>query len=307
MPGQGGDSAGTGGSAVGGGRGWKPELSMARLLRSRSRERCQFEGAPYRYPWPYSWARPLKHAFTMWLRHGQRPVGQGRPAGYQVGDWVRVKDADAVRATLDADDRLRGLWFAVNQWGHCGRTYQVERVVRRMLTDSLWARPVSATVALAGATCDSPDGSPGCGRACSLYFREEWLEPASGPGEPARPVTGEGGTGLAIGSQDQAAHGARHGRATVRTPGEIRATLDRHGRRDGVVFSENMWAYCGQAHQVARPLEHLTPLPAWKRPAGEWFILDGVRCDGSPLGGAGACDRNCALFWHRDWLVLEEA
>ena len=38
-------------------------------------------------------------------------AGEGKPSRYAVGDWVRVKDAEAIRATLDQHDTLRGMAF----------------------------------------------------------------------------------------------------------------------------------------------------------------------------------------------------
>jgi hypothetical protein len=93
------------------------------VLRARPRERCQFENSFYVRDWPYNLARGARHAVLLFLRHAERPVAQGRPSSYQVGDWVRVKDAGAVRATLDSRDCLRGLRFTAVQSAYCGRTY----------------------------------------------------------------------------------------------------------------------------------------------------------------------------------------
>jgi len=198
-----------------------------------------------------------------------------------VGDWVRVKAPEAIRATLDDAARLRGLWFTTNQSAYCGHTYQVERVVRRILGDDFRVRSISGTVALAGAVCDGLDGSVGCGRACSLFFRDEWLEPSADLAD-ARTLS------LVV---------------RVKPLEEIESTLDRNGRLEGISLSNEMAAYSGNLYQVLRKVEDLwVELPHWKKRRGEWYVLDGVRCSGEPLGSEGACDRNCGLLWHRAWL-----
>jgi hypothetical protein len=43
-----------------------------------------------------------------------------------------------------------------------------------------------------------------------------------------------------------------------------------------------------------------------RKPTARWHILDGLRCDGSPLGSGGPCDRWCPLLWHESWLERPE-
>ncbi|TMQ13563.1 MAG: GNAT family N-acetyltransferase [Deltaproteobacteria bacterium] len=54
----------------------------------------------------------------------------GEPSAFAAGAWVRVKPAEALRATLDSRDRTRGLLFTEAQWKTAGR---VHRVTRRRL------------------------------------------------------------------------------------------------------------------------------------------------------------------------------
>jgi hypothetical protein len=246
------------------------------VLRARPRERCQFENSFYVRDWPYNLARGARHAVLLFLRHAERPVAQGRPSSYQVGDWVRVKDAGAVRATLDSRDCLRGLRFTAVQSAYCGRTYRVERALRRILDDSGRPRSISGTVALAGTVCDGPDGSTGCGWSCSLSFRDEWLEPSS----------------AALAEAPRQLPAAR-----VKPLAEIEATLDRRRRPDGISFQAGMAEHAGKRYPVLRRVEEHGGLPRWKRQRGEWYVLDGVRCRGLPLGAEGACDRSCGLLW----------
>lgn len=256
------------------------------ILRARAVERCQYENPFHHFVFPWSVAWEVKHRLVLFVNHARSDVGQGRASRYRVGEWVRVKERQEIRATLDENDRMRGLLFTTNQWEYCGRTYQVERVVRRMLDDHYRMRSISRTVALAGAVCDSPGGSVGCGRACSLFFRDEWLEPSSvsaADPAPARRVV------------------------RVKSVGEIEATLDPRRRLDGVGFSAEMAARAGEAFRLLRPAEDTwVATPWWKKAREGWFILEGVRCTGQPLGAEGPCDRNCALLWHRSWLDMDD-
>ncbi|HZD66518.1 MAG TPA: hypothetical protein VE152_10520, partial [Acidimicrobiales bacterium] len=150
---------------------------MGRLsLPRRQLERCQYTTPPYRWSWPLGairWGRLLRARVPEVV---SGPPRLGRPSGFEEGEWVRVKPAEEIRATLDATGSLRGLWFTEGQWSYCGRTFQVDRVVRRMLDDQYRMRSISRATALSGVTCQGLDGRSGCGRHCALLFRDEWLE-----------------------------------------------------------------------------------------------------------------------------------
>lgn len=243
--------------------------------------RCQLDDPLYRFTFPYGQARSVKHALVR-LRDGRGPaVPLGEPSRFRVGDWVRVRDADEIRATLDAHDRLRGLLFTEAQWTYCGHTYRVDRVLRRLLDSGRRFKTIARTVSLDAVTCDGLDGTTGCGHSCSLYFRDEWLEPST-----------------------ESAHVPREWGAwmRVRPWEEILRTLDRRGRREGLTAMPELEQYAGQTFPVVRRVEDAgAPIPAYKKPL-EAFILAGVRCTGAALAPLGQCDRNCAIFWHRDWL-----
>ncbi len=142
---------------------------------------------------------------------------------------------------------------------------------------------MSRAVTLEGVTCDGADRSGGCGRSCALVFKDEWLEPATEPGSVRPP-------------QPRAV-------ARVRSVEEILATLGVDGRLDGISPHPEMLALVGRRFPVARMLDLSREGPP--APRDDWFILDGVRCDGTVLGAAGPCDRRCALLWHRSWIELE--
>jgi hypothetical protein len=246
------------------------------------RERCQFENTIYRYPFPLGAARAVKRR----VQRGAAPRsngGDGAPSRFAVGDRVRVKDAAAIRATLDAANRLRGLAFTDEQWASCAQTFAVETQVLRMMDDAGRMRPISRTVALGGVTCDGPARTGGCGRACPLLYRDEWLEPST---------------------SEVAAPPERRTYARVKPLNEIMRTLDDDGRRDGIMFSPAMARFAGARVPVYKRVRAADPT-WWRRPGAPWYILEGVRCLGEPLGGEGPCHRGCGLLWHEQWLELE--
>jgi len=248
------------------------------------RERCQFESSIYRYPGPAGPLRALRRAVRRFPDRYAQARGEGAPSRFAPGDWVRVRDEAAIRATLGAGGKLRGLAFTPEQWSYCGGTFRVDAVVRRMMNDLGRMTRISRTVSLEGVACDGKSHDGGCGRSCALLFRDEWLEPSSA--ELAQPQTY-----------------ARFAR--VKPLAEIRATLDAGGRRDGIAFCASMERYAGQRFPVHKRVEP-TAVTWWRRPGAEWYILAGLRCRGESLAADGPCHRGCGLLWHRDWLEFEE-
>jgi hypothetical protein len=89
------------------------------------------------------------------------------------GEIVEVKSEEAIRATLDARGRCRGLYWMPNMSRFCGGRYRVyKRVERLMLEGSGELRKLQNTVLLEGVMCD---GIFGCDRSCFQFWREAWL------------------------------------------------------------------------------------------------------------------------------------
>jgi len=241
------------------------------------RERCQFENPIYRYVWPTGLLRAVRRAWRRAHSAGASEPLLGERSAFAEGTWVRVRSAPEIRATLDAHDRTRGLRFTASQWGTCGLGFRVRTVVRRMADDAGRMRPIARTVALDDVVCDEEHG---CGRACPLLFRDEWLEAAP----PATP------------------YASSHERwARVRSVDEIRATLDRSGRLDGILFMPEMARYAGTRHPVLRAARGSAGR-WWRRPKADWYVLAGLHCQGAALAGVGPCNRGCSYLWHRRWL-----
>jgi hypothetical protein len=109
------------------------------------------------------------------------------PLDLQPGEWVRVKSADQIRATLTDKGKNRGLWFDVEMLPYCGQTFQVRRRIERII-DERDGRIInfrSECVTLEGVVCQGEWSTQRwfCPRAIYPYWRECWLERVDPPNE----------------------------------------------------------------------------------------------------------------------------
>jgi len=214
----------------------------------------------------------------------------GKASRFAPGSWVRIRDADEIRRTLNSDDKLRGLAFVSQMWPYCGTTHRVLKPIRRLMDDAGHVRPVARTVLLA-TPCGGVDGTAGCGRECPLWYRDEWLQEVPPPAD--------------AGALDH-----RHLRdtdlyATVKSAAKIDRTLDRRSKHRGLMFMPEMYAYEGMRFRVVKKVDRVWELR--ERTAVEpIYILEGLNCSGAVLGPDGPCDRGCRLLWHEAWLNLEQ-
>jgi hypothetical protein len=208
----------------------------------------------------------------------------GAPSRFAVDDWVRVLDHDELRAVLDAENRNRGLLFTEAQFDFAGQVMRVSTQVRRMRDDHGRYRPISRTVLLEGADCGGTRAL-GCGRACPLLFRDEWLVPAQQP-----PPIARSGPRL---------------HALVRSYEQIVEGLDLLGRRDGVTFMPEMRAHTGKRFEILQKVATVYEYDRSISPIAPLYLLAGLHCSGEICGRAGPCDRRCRLLWHCDWLDLD--
>jgi hypothetical protein len=113
-----------------------------------------------------------------------------------VGDRVRVKSLDQIRATLDAEGCLDGLPFMDEMAAFCGQSLSVYRVVDKIYDygRSRLMRRLDDCVLLLGQRCDG-SAHRGCEAACYLIWKSAWLDaPDAAPrtavtvSRPARPA-----------------------------------------------------------------------------------------------------------------------
>jgi hypothetical protein len=98
-------------------------------------------------------------------------------AHFQAGDLVRIKSADAVRATLTNWNCLKGCTFVEEMWPYCGTTQRVMKRVQRFLDERDYhIKKTSGMVVLEGLICSGSVDFGRCDRCCFFFWREEWLE-----------------------------------------------------------------------------------------------------------------------------------
>lgn len=86
----------------------------------------------------------------------------------------------------------------------------------------------------------------------------------------------------------------------IKSPAEIKATLDAQGRNRGLSFEPEMALYCGRRYRVATPVRTIIAEETGKMvQLRNTVILDGLVCQG-------ICVRNCPranyLYWREIWL-----
>ncbi len=142
-------------------------------------------GPPLR--WLYDRFQRLWGGIPYPKKVGKIPVGSKTPTlilNLQPGEWVRVKSFDEILATLDADNKNRGLYFDAEAVPYCGRTFRVLKRVTRILNEKTGRMMVmkNPCFILDGVVCQSrySECRLFCPRSIYAYWREIWLERVSG-------------------------------------------------------------------------------------------------------------------------------
>jgi hypothetical protein len=137
--------------------------------------------------------RPLRSLYDLFQRlrrgipyprkQGRAPAGVKTPAAdlnLQPGDLVRVKSYDAILATLDSNNKNRGLVFDAEMVPYCGRSFRVFRRVTRILEEKTGKMSEFKTpcIILEGVVCEArySECRLFCPRSIYSYWREIWLE-----------------------------------------------------------------------------------------------------------------------------------
>lgn len=90
------------------------------------------------------------------------------------GMRVRIKSESEILATLDPGGALDGLPFMPEMRRFCDSSLDVVADLNRIHISGTGVRGICDTVMLEGARCDG-DAHGGCGRACYLLFKKDWL------------------------------------------------------------------------------------------------------------------------------------
>ena len=89
----------------------------------------------------------------------------------------------------------------------------------------------------------------------------------------------------------------------VKSPEEIRETLDAGGKHEGLKFLPPMRAHCGKAYRVQKRVRYILDEHDHRmRKVKNVVLLDGVICRGKGIYGREDCDRSCFFFWKDAWL-----
>jgi hypothetical protein len=110
---------------------------------------------------------------------------------YRTGDVVEVRRKDEILATLDESGSLDGMPFMPEMLQYCGRRFRVGAVAHKTCETArqTWkGRRLQATVHLAGLRCDG-SAHGGCQAECTLFWKDEWLTPATDNGHGSARLT----------------------------------------------------------------------------------------------------------------------
>lgn len=112
--------------------------------------------------------------------------------GLRAGDWVKVRPAEEILATLDRNARLDGLPFQPEMLAFCGYRLQVAKVAHKTCDSTphrAGGRRMYDTVHLRDARCDG-SVHDGCQADCVFFWKEAWLTRADSRSPPAVATSG---------------------------------------------------------------------------------------------------------------------
>jgi hypothetical protein len=114
---------------------------------------------------------------------GTIPAGQKTPPcqlDLQPGELVKVKSHPEILATLDTNNKNRGLYFDAEHVAYCDQTFRVHSRVNKIVDEKngKMLEFKSGSIVLEGVVCKAQysDRRMFCPRAIYPYWREAWLE-----------------------------------------------------------------------------------------------------------------------------------
>jgi hypothetical protein len=102
-----------------------------------------------------------------------------RKLGLKVGDWVAVRPAEEILATLDANARFEELPFMPQMLRQCGKTFRVRKRAHKLCDTAFGTggRQLTDAVFLDDSRCDG-EAYGGCEMRCAIVWKEVWLRRA---------------------------------------------------------------------------------------------------------------------------------
>ncbi len=114
---------------------------------------------------------------------------------------------------------------------------------------------------------------------------------------------GDGGDGRPPQQQSRGAKLREGDLVQVKSPEEIRATLDESRKHEGLKFLPPMREHCGKVYRVQKRVRYILDEHDHRmRKVKNVVLLDGVICKGKGIYGREDCDRSCFFFWKDAWL-----
>jgi len=95
----------------------------------------------------------------------------------RAGEWVQVRDAAEIMATLDATQSIDGLPFMPEMLQYCGKRFRVYKSAHKTCDtiEKYVIRRMADTVHLEGLRCDGA-AHGGCQAGCLLFWKDAWLK-----------------------------------------------------------------------------------------------------------------------------------
>jgi hypothetical protein len=129
--------------------------------------------------------RVLPYGVPYPRRTGSIPKGHKTPQSQTTpirpGAWVRVKSYEDILATLDTDNKNRGLYFDAEHVPYCGKELRVRSLVNQILDErtGFMLHFKNPGIILDSAVCQGTysDKRLFCPRAIYPYWRAAWLTP----------------------------------------------------------------------------------------------------------------------------------
>src|ERR1700732_659273 len=140
--------------------------------------------------WLYDVFQRLRGGTPYPRKRGRIPAGATTPSrksDLQPGECIRVKSYSEILATLDVNNKNRGLYFDAEMVPYCGQSFRVLRQVKKILNEKTGKMMEfkNPCIVLDGVVCQSKYSECRlfCPRSIYAYWREIWLEriPESDP------------------------------------------------------------------------------------------------------------------------------
>lgn len=117
---------------------------------------------------------------------------------FSARDWIEVRSAEEILATLDDRGELDSLPFMPEMLRLCGQRFRVGKSAHKTCdtVNKTRGRRMTSAVHLAGVNCDG-SGHGGCQAACLIFWKDDWIKPADGP-KPTASVSGSASLNAAM-------------------------------------------------------------------------------------------------------------